>query len=95
MEAIRGKNNIFQIGFKCKSCEKDKILNQIVEIHYLNFKAHDVKVFCYIQKISIMNNNKETNVAFYDFELLMNDGKKSSLKKIKYLYLLREILLLH
>ena len=42
MEAIRGKNNIFQIGFKCKSCEKDKILNQIVEIHYLNFKAHDV-----------------------------------------------------
>ena len=42
-----------------------------------------------------MNNNKETHVAFYDFELLMNDGKKSSLKKIKYLYLLREILLLH
>ena len=40
-----------------------------------------------------MNNNTETHVAFYDFELLVNDGeKKSSLKKIKtytYTYLQR------
>ena len=42
MEAIRGKNNIFQIGFKCKSCEKDKILNQIVEISLNHLESSEL-----------------------------------------------------
>ena len=42
-----------------------------------------------------MNNDKETHLAFYDFELLMNDGEKVIFKENKILYLLGEILLLH
>ena len=34
-----------------------------------------------------MNNNKETHVAFYDFELLGNDGEKVIFKENKILIL--------
>ena len=34
-----------------------------------------------------MNNNKETHVVFYDFELLVNDGEKVIFKENKILIL--------
>ena len=34
-----------------------------------------------------MNNDKETHLAFYDFELLMNDGEKVIFKENKILIL--------
>ena len=39
-----------------------------------------------------MNNNKETHVAFYDFELLMNDGEKVIFKENKILILTQRYL---
>ena len=40
MDAIRGKNNIFQLVFKCKSCEKNKILKSNSRAPTSYLKAH-------------------------------------------------------
>ena len=39
-----------------------------------------------------MNNNKETHVTFYDFELLVNDGEKVIFKENKILILTQRYL---
>ena len=41
-----------------------------------------------------MNNNKETHVALYDFELLMNDGEKVIFKENKILILTQRDLII-
>ena len=41
-----------------------------------------------------MNNDKETHLAFYDFELLMNDGEKVIFKENKILILTQRDLII-
>ena len=41
-----------------------------------------------------MNNNKETHVVFYDFELLVNDGEKVIFKENKILILTQRDLII-